>query len=88
MDKREIMCFADWALEHDLTMSNFYFARPINKREHVETEMAALNEQTLYVFIPEDDTFEHEIYTNYKNELYFYEADGYIIGSVLPIATS
>ena len=88
MDKQEIMCFADWALEHDFTMSNFYFARPINKREHVETEMAALNEQTLYVFIPEDDTFEHEIYTNYKNELYFYEADGYIIGSVLPIATS
>lgn len=88
MDKREIMCFADWALEHDLTMSNFYFARAINMREYVESEMKALNEQTLYVFIPEDDTFEHEIYKNYENELYFYEADGYIIGSVLPIGKS
>lgn len=88
MDKREIMCFADWALKYNLTMSNFYFARPINMREYVESEMKVLNKQTLYVFIPEDDTFEHEIYRNYENELYFYEADGYIIGSVLPIVTS
>lgn len=88
MDKREIMCFADWALKYNLTMSNFYFARPINMREYVESEMKVLNKQTLYVFIPEDDTFEHEIYRNYENELYFYEADGYIMGSVLPIVTS
>ncbi len=85
MDKREIMCFADWALENGLTMSNYYFARTINKADYVKNEMASLDEQTLYVFIPEDDTFEHEMYENYEDKLYFYEADGYMIGSVLPI---
>ena len=69
-------------------MSNYYFARGINMRPYVEAEMKALNENTLYVFLPDDDTFEHEIYQNYVDKLYFYEADGYIIGSVLPIVTS
>lgn len=88
MDKREILCFADWALERNLTMSNFYFARPINKGPYVEREMEALNEQTLYIFLPEDDTFAYEIYQNYVDELYLYETDGYIVGSVLPIEIS
>lgn len=88
MDKREILCFADWALEQGLTMSNYYFARAINMRPYVEEEMKALNEKTLYIFIPEDDTFEYEMYRNYEDILYLYEADGYMIGSVLPIETS
>ena len=50
--------------------------------------MKALNEKTLYIFIPEDDTFEYEMYRNYEDILYLYEADGYMIGSVLPIETS
>ena len=32
-----------------------------------------------------DDTDEVEDYHNYEDELYLYEADGYIIGSVLPL---
>lgn len=88
IDRHDILLFADWALDHNLTMSNYYFARGINMRPYVEAEMKALNENTLYVFLPDDDTFEHEIYQNYEDKLYFYEADGYIIGSVLPIVTS
>lgn len=88
IDRHDILLFADWALDHNLTMSNYYFARGINMRPYVEAEMKALNENTLYVFLPDDDTFEHEIYQNYVDKLYFYEADGYIIGSVLPIVTS
>lgn len=85
VDARKLMYFADWALEHDLTMNRFYFARSVNVQEQVKKEMHQLNEKTIYIFVP-TDTDELEDYQNYKDKLYFYEADGYIIGSVLPIA--
>lgn len=85
IDKRKIMCFADWALEHDMTISNYYFARTVDVREQRIAEMQNLNEQTLYVFVP-SDTDEVENYHNYEEKLHLYEADGYIIGSVLPIS--
>ena len=44
-------------------------------------------ENTLYIFVP-GDTVEYEDYHNFENALSFYEADGLIIGSVLPIQES
>ena len=81
---KEIMLFADWALEHDMTMSNFYFARSVDVREQRRKEMQRLTKDTLYVFKPGDKD-EVEDYNNYVDELYMYESGGYIIGSVLPI---
>lgn len=87
IDRRKILYIADWALDHDLTMSNFYFARTIDLRSYAEAETKQFNENTLYIFVP-GDTVEYEDYHNFENELSFYEADGLIIGSVLPIQES
>ena len=87
IDRRKILCLADWALERDLTMSNFYFARTIDLRSYAEAETKQFNENTLYIFVP-GDTVEYEDYHNFENMLSFYEADGLIIGSVLPIQES
>lgn len=87
IDRKKILFVADWALERDMTMSNFYFARTIDLRPYAEAETKQLNEQTLYIFVP-GDTVEYEDYRNFEDELYFYEADGLIIGSVLPIEVS
>lgn len=84
IDHKKILGIADWALENDLTISNFYFARPIDLRPYAEAEMAQLNEQTLYVFVP-GDIVEYEDYHNFEDQLYLYETDGIVIGSVLPI---
>lgn len=87
IDRRKILYVADWALERDLTMSNFYFARTIDLRSYAEAETKQFKENTLYIFVP-GDTVEYEDYHNFENALSFYEADGLIIGSVLPIQES
>lgn len=87
IDRKKILFVADWALERDMTMSNFYFARTIDLRPYAEAETKQLNEQTIYIFVP-GDTVEYEDYRNFQDKLYFYEADGLIIGSVLPIEVS
>ena len=87
IDRRKILYIADWALDHDLTMSNFYFARTIDLRSYAEAETKQFKKNTLYIFVP-GDMVEYEDYHNFENALSFYEADGLIIGSVLPIQES
>lgn len=84
IDRHKILYVADWALEHKMTMSNFYFARAIDLRSYAEAETKQFNEQTLYLFVP-GDTVVYEDYHNFEDELNFYEADGLIIGSVQPL---
>lgn len=87
IDRRKILYVADWALEHGLTMSNFYFARTIDLRHYAEAETKQFKENTLYIFVP-GDTVEYEDYHSFEDKLFFYEADGLVIGSVLPIQES
>lgn len=84
IDHKKILGIADWALDNGLTMNNFYFARPIDLRSYAEAETKQINEQTLYVFVP-GDTVEYEDYHNFEQQLYLYETDGIVVGSVLPI---
>lgn len=87
IDRKKILYVADWALDNEMTMSNFYFARAIDLRPYAEAETKQLNEQTIYIFVP-GDTVEYEDYHNFEEQLYLYEADGLIIGSVLPLKVS
>ena len=87
IDREKILHVADWALDNNMTMSNFYFARTIDLRPYAEAETKQFKENTLYIFVP-GDTVAYEDYHNFQDKLSFYEADGLIIGSVLPIQES
>ena len=83
-DGYQILHMAKFAFDNHMTMNNYYFARGIDFRENVQEEMNNLNTESVYVFRL-DDPFDYEKYQNYEDELYFYEANGYVIGSVEPI---
>lgn len=83
-DGYQILYMAEFALRNQMSMNNYYFARGIDFREYTRKDMQNINEDTLYIFKPED-TWEYEDYTLYSEMLFFYEANGYIIGSMKPI---
>ena len=83
-DGYQILHMAKFAFDNHMTMNNYYFPRGIDLRESVKTEMQNINTESVYVFKP-GDPFDYEMYQNYEDKLYLYEADGYVIGSVEPI---
>lgn len=83
-DGYQILHMAKFAFDNHMTMNNYYFARGIDFRENVKAEMKNINTESVYVFKP-GDPFDYEMYQNYEDKLYLYEADGYVIGSVEPI---
>ena len=59
-------------MKNQMTMGNFYFARGIDKRGIIEEQLEHVSEDCVYVFLKSDDSFEYEMYENYKNVLHFY----------------
>lgn len=78
-ENREILHFAKYAYDNDLTMNNYYFARGISVKENTERSLNDLNDTCLYIF-KSDVVDEID-----KYNLNFYEADGYIVGTTFCI---
>lgn len=77
MEPKDYYYFGRFAAEHDLTLNDFWFARPAHE---AATEAAAkilseLPEDTIIVFYPvQKDEFA-------KHFLYYYDAGDYVVGS-------
>ena len=84
VENNDVMEVAILALEHDMTMGNFYFARGIDKREIVKEQLEHVSLDCVYVFLKDDDTFSYEMYQNYEDVLYFYPCGEYMIGVMEP----
>ena len=78
----DVIQAAVFAMNHDMTMGNFYFARGIDKREVIEAQLEHVSEDCVYVFLKSDDTFPYEMYENYEDVLHFYPCGDYMIGTV------
>ena len=77
-DKDHMYSLTDWALDNDLTVSNFYFARSIDDVVNQDRD-AALNDPSV------DTVFIFPIYDLdhcYDYNLYYYYIDGVIVGYV------
>ena len=85
VEHNDVMQVAILALEHDITMGNFYFARGIDNRSIVEQQLEHVSSDCIYVFLKEDTTFSYEMYENYEDVLYFYPCGEYMIGTVNPL---
>jgi hypothetical protein len=77
------MHFAKYAYDNGWTMNNFYFARGINVNEDTRQSVENLNDSCIYLF--KTDETEYIVGNISDFDLNFYEADGYIIGTVFPI---
>lgn len=78
----DVINAAIFALEHDMTMGNFYFARGIDKRDIVEEQLEQVSSDCVYVFLKDDTTFPYEMYENYQDVLHFSSCGVYMIGTV------
>lgn len=85
VEHNDVMQVAILALEHDMTMGNFYFARGIDNRSIVEQQLEQVSSDCVYVFLKEDNTFSYEMYENYEDVLCFYPCGEYMIGTVNPL---
>lgn len=82
IEHTDIIQTAILAMKNQMTMGNFYFARGIDKRGIIEEQLEHVSEDCVYVFLKSDDSFEYEMYENYKNVLHFYPWGEYMIGTV------
>ena len=85
VEHNDVMQVAILALEHDMTMGNFYFARGIDNRSIVEQQLDQVSSDCVYVFLKSDNTFSYEMYENYEDVLHFYPCGEYMIGVVNPL---
>lgn len=83
MDHGAIMHFAKYAYDNGWTMNNFYFARGINVYEDTKRSVENLNSSCIYLF--RADETESDAGNIADIDLNFYEADGYIVGTVFQI---
>lgn len=78
-ENKEILHFAKYAYDNNLTMNNYYFARGISVRENTQKSLDNLNDKCIYIF----KNNETEGIKNYN--LNFYEADEYIVGTTFAL---
>jgi hypothetical protein len=78
-ENSELVYFADYAYRNGWTMNTYYFARAINVRQNTEYSLENLSDDNIYIFNLDDDL----IY-----DLNYYEADGFIIGTVFKITSN
>lgn len=76
---REILEFAKWAYDNQLTMNIFYFARGIGVMEDTQNSLRNPNDTYVFVFVPD------EVQEYADCGLYFYEADGYVVGTTFEL---
>lgn len=80
IDLAKIFSLAEYALEHDLTMSNFYFARTIEKDWNFDEQLNFPDKKSIYVVLGEKKA-EMSTYSN----LVWYEIDGFTVGVMEPL---
>lgn len=80
VDLKTIFELAEYALEYDMTMSNFYFARFIEKNWNFEEQLSLPSSDSIYVLLGEVAE-EMSVYTS----LTWYEEDGYTVGIMEPL---
>lgn len=76
---REILEFAKWAYDNQLTMNIFYFARGIGVMEDTQNSLHNPDDTYVFVFVPD------EVQEYADCGLYFYEADGYVVGTTFEL---
>ena len=82
-DNNEIMHIAKYALDNDMTMNTYYFARAININENTRQSMENLSDDCIYLFRTVDN--DNDKYSPYEFDLELYEADGYIVGTTFAL---
>ncbi|MDE6362806.1 MAG: hypothetical protein K2L86_00820 [Lachnospiraceae bacterium] len=83
LDYGPIMDFAKYAYDNGWTMNNYYFARAVNVNETTRQSMQHLNDSCIYLFKADEKEY---IAGNMDDfDLNYYEADGYIVGTVFQI---
>lgn len=83
LDYGPIMDFAKYAYDNGWTMNNYYFARAVNVNETTKQSMKQLNDSCIYLFKVDEKEY---IAGNMEDfDLNYYEADGYIVGTVFQI---
>lgn len=82
-DNNEIMHIAKYALDNDMTMNTYYFARAININENTRQSMEKLSDDCMYLFRTVDN--DNDQYSPYEFDLELHEADGYIIGTTFEL---
>ena len=80
-DQKLLFSFADYATDNDMTINDFYFARPMGDAVETARQEAIANakEDSLFVFYRK----ESQNCQNY--DLHYYEIDGLIVGCKNPI---
>ena len=78
-DNYEMMHIAKYALDHDMTMNTYYFARPLNIHENTKNSVENLSDDCVYLFRTVDN--DNDRYDPKDLGLQLYEADGYILGT-------
>lgn len=82
-DNNEIMHITKYALDNDMTMNTYYFARAININENTRQSMENLSDDCMYLFRTVDN--DNDKYSPYEFDLELHEADGYIIGTTFAL---
>lgn len=80
IDIARVMNLAEYALENNMTMSNFYFARNIDLGESTQRSLEEPDEKSIYVFLSV-----HAEYVSEYDDIFWYETDGYFVGVTEPV---
>ncbi len=83
IDYGPIMDFAKYAYDNNWTMNNYYFARAVNVNEATSQSMQHLNDSCIYIFKMDEKEYIAGNMEDFK--LNYYEADGYIVGTVFEV---
>ena len=79
IDKDKIFSLAKYALDNNMTMNNFYFARGINAIDNTKNSMQNLNDECIYIFRADEENNVEEYEKADSYDMHKYEADGCII---------
>ncbi|MDE6911683.1 MAG: hypothetical protein K2P44_14640, partial [Lachnospiraceae bacterium] len=78
-ENKEILEFAKWAYDNELTMNIFYFARGIGVLEDTQNSLRSPDDTYLFVF-------RRDMVQEYADcGLHFYEADEYVVGTTFAL---
>ena len=78
-ENKEILEFAKWAYDNQLTMNIFYFARGIGVLEDTQNSLRSPDDTYLFVF-------RRDMVQEYADcGLHFYEADEYVVGTTFAL---
>jgi hypothetical protein len=73
---------AHFGYKHNMTMSDFYFARDFDSmtQAHINDWHSHVDNDSIYLFLPKSSN-----YHSYSSKLYFYASGYYIMGTLNPL---